>query len=234
MAVMGTKHRQMLITIAVLVLAVAACGGDTGSPGTGSGVSSTGPQPTSTAGSPSTTSTSATPTSVVAQPTTAPPTTGAGGDQCLIGRWKLDSASFVDSLNEAMGSSVPGEFVYDSGDYTMEIAAPNLVSTQRQDWRLKITSSQGDMVMTINDASPDEGTWVADPETGTLSVEMSGTETKVTLQAEVNGSLVDLPTGSVNVQTPQGAMSGEGTYECSGDTLVTTNQDVRATWDRQS
>ncbi|MGA7271031.1 MAG: hypothetical protein WB239_08160 [Acidimicrobiia bacterium] len=223
----------MTITIAVAALILTACGGGSASSGTGTGASSTEARASSTTASSSTTSTSTTSTSVVAPPTTAPPTTGAGGDQCLIGDWKLDSPSFVDSLNEAMGSGVPGEFVYDSGDYTMDITAPDLVTTQRRDWKLKITSSQGDMVMTINDTSPDEGTWMADPEAGMLSVNMSGTDTEVTMQADVNGSLVDIPTGSVNVQTPQGAMSGQGTYECSGDTLTTTNQGVQAIWERQ-
>lgn len=235
---MELKYRQMLSTIAVLALVLAACGGGSVSSGTESGVSSTEAQSSSTTASSSTTSTTTTsttvapPTSMAA--TTAPPTTAAGIDKCLIGHWSLDSPTFVESLNQSMGSGVPGEFVYESGDYTLDISAPNQVSTQRQEWKLKITSSEGDLVMTVDDTSPSTGTWTADSEAGTLSVDMSGTETNITMQANVNGSLVDIPTGSANVSTPQGALSGQGTYQCSPDHLITINQGVRAVWNRQS
>jgi hypothetical protein len=63
---------------------------------------------------------------------------------------------------------------------------------------------------------------------------MSGSKPDITMQASVNGNLVEIPMGSANVQTPQEALSGQGAYECSGDTLTVTNQGVQSIWNRQS
>ena len=104
---------------------------------------------------------------------------------------------------------------------------------ERKEWQLRLETPDGALVTTIS--SEDPGTYTATE--SEIAVSDAGGEATVRLQIDVGGTLQDLPTGG-NQTVGADALSGEGTYVCSGDVLTLNVVDegfpdgLEAVWNR--
>lgn len=221
-------RRRSLLVVAVLL---AACGGsgDDASPATTSTVaaSEATPAPTETTAETTTGSTATTTATTVDEPTTAPP----AATDCLIGTWRLRSQEFVD-VAFAAGEGILG-VTHVGGEYLITMNADGTYLGERKEWQLRLETPDGALVTTIS--SEDPGTYTATE--SEIAVSDAGGEATVRLQIDVGGTLQDLPTGG-NQTVGADALSGEGTYVCSGDVLTLNVVDegfpdgLEAVWDR--
>lgn len=172
---------------------------------------------------PATTEPTATTTTTTA-PTTAPTTTTnpPSAADCLVGTWSLRSQEFLDEIVTTLPIDAGlSEWSHVSGDYLITLAADGTTRGQRLAWTHRIATPQGALVTTID--SDDAGTYTVDG--NTISVTDGGGDATVSLALEVGGVLQPLPFG--NQQTVQApAVSGTGTFECSGDLLSIVINDL--------
>lgn len=204
------KTRLLLI----LALVLAACGGDEAATTTEVPVESSDVAAATTVAETTTTTTA--PTTTVAETTT---TTAAplGGADCVVGVWEFDSQSFVDGLLEQFGGEVPGEVSFGGGSYTIELSEDGTMTAVRDNWQFRFDTPEGAIVNTINGS--DSGTYSI--EGSMMTVTSSASDVTVTVQAEVNGELVELPFGGPQT-IDQDPFTGTGTFECGPDTLTVT------------
>ena len=155
----------------------------------------------------------------------------AGGEECLVWIWELDSETFVAAIQETFGGDpeLQGTTIeFAGGTNTTELEADGTFWNDRNDWSLGIDTPDGAIFITMNGI--DNGTWSVDGDQITISdVDQAAV---VKMQAEVDGELVDIPFGSTGfVQTD--VWLGTATYTCSGDTMtVTADEGIVSVFER--
>lgn len=202
---------------AALALALSACGtstSDDGTTTTGDGSATT------SAAADTTTTTRATTTTTGATTTTLG---ASGGEDCLVGEWELDSEAFVEQMTSAMAGEggaedVTVEFV--GGSYVVSMTDDGTFVSERDEWSFQAVMSEGTFRMTVD--GTDTGTWSSDGDTVTVAT--TETNSTVSVQAEVDGELIDIPQGSVPL-TNTSAVGDSATFSCSGDTLTVDSEE---------
>jgi hypothetical protein len=213
-------HRRAAL-VATIALTLAACGGSSEATTTTRGAAAVATTQTTVA---EPTTTTAAPTTTTTTPTTT--TTQATAD-CVVGTWEFDSEAFLDSLVESFGGEVPGEVSFAGGSYIIELTEEGTMTAVRDQWQFRFATDEGAIVNTID--GTDSGTYSIDGNTMTVMTERS--EVSVTVQAEVDGELVDLPFGGAQT-IDEDTFSGTGTFECNGDSMSVTFDDMTSVLDR--
>lgn len=212
-----------------LLLIVTACGGEDAATTT-EAAPTTGDASTETTVAAPTTTTAA-PTTTMAETTTTAPASPVGAD-CVAGSWELDSAAFIASLEEAFAAEtgdVPAEITFAGGSYIVDLGADGSMAAVRDAWQFRFETSEGAIVNTID--GTDSGTWSVEGDT--MTVTSTNSTTTVSIQAEVDGELIDLPIGSAPQAIDQDEFSGSGSFDCSDDTLTVTLDGFTSVFDRR-
>jgi hypothetical protein len=173
-----------------------------------------GVSPTTTTEPPAETTTSTTTT------TTTPPAAG----ECLTGVWRLRSQEFLDEIIAIAGTPELTDWTFVGGEYLVTLGADGTYRGERKAWQTRIATAQGAIITTIS--SDDAGTYTVDG--NQLSIADSGGPADVTLQLDTGGGVQDLPIGGQQTVGTD-AISGTGTYECTGDVLAVTLVDYPGT-----
>ncbi len=204
--------RWFLVGVSVALL-VGACGSDEPS-GTTDGTR----VETTTSETPATTEASTTvPATTEALATTAPE--AGGGPACVAGVWELDSAAFMEQIFAAYGAEMEGvdAFEFVSGSQVVTLGADGSYVSERDEWSFRIGTGEDTVRMTIDGTDVGSYTITGDEITIT-DLDQSAV---MSLQAEVDGQLLDLPIGTVgNVEAD--VLLGTASYTCSGDLLTVT------------
>ena len=200
-----------------LLLVLAACGGEAES------TTTTATEIEATTTAPTTTTTA--PTTTVAETTTT--VAVSGGADCVVGTWEFDSQAFVDGLLEQFGDDAPGEVSFGGGSYLIELGEDGTMSAVRDNWQFRFETAEGAIVNTID--GTDSGTYTVEGDMMTVTTTESNAS--VTVQAEVDGELVDLPFGGAQT-IDQDTFTGTGQYECNDDTLSVTFEGVTTVLER--
>lgn len=215
-------RRLTLPTLLVLVLASCSPADETAAETTTTGAEAT------------TTEAPATTTTTVTTTTTTEPTTtmaaAAGGPDCLVGEWELDSEAFLEQLATAMAEESGGQDMtidFAGGSYLVSMQENGQFLAEREDWSFEMGSPEGTFRVTID--GEDTGTWEADQ--SSLTVSNVETSSVLTTQAVVDGELVDLPQGTMPL-TDTDAVGETSTYTCSGDTLTVESEDFTSQLNR--
>lgn len=203
------------------VLLLAACGG-------GDAATTTEASTAESTTSAAETTTTAAPTTTVAETTT---TAGASGADCVAGTWELDSEAFIESLAEnfADAGEVPVELTFGGGSYTVELGSDGSMSAVREAWQFRFETAEGAIINTIE--GTDSGTYSIEGDT--MTVTSTDSTTTLSIQAEVDGELVDLPFGAAPQTIDQDTFSGSGQFECTDDTLTVTLEGTTSIFDRR-
>lgn len=207
----------------VLALALAACGPSGGDAST----TTVGGDTTTSSSSAETTTSAPAPSTTVesTDPTAAP--TGAGGPDCLVGTWELDSDAFIEGLAELFASAEMGatEVTGIGGVFSTELSADGSARAVREGWGFTIQSDEGNVTIEIN--GEETGTWAADDATVTL--DLTSSNLTVDSRVEVDGQVIDLPSSPVEV--PE-TIATASEYMCDGDTLTITNDSITSVMTR--
>lgn len=212
--------RNLLSLTLIFGLLTAACtsgdeGGDTTS------------ESTTTEESPVTTETVETTTTTEAAVSTAAPE--AGGDDCLVGSWTLDTESFIANFDDIMAEAgMPEtEVVALDGTFVVDMSGDGTYVGTRDEWGFSMVTPEGTVSIEIN--GEESGTWSTDG--STLTVNPTSSDLTVVASVEVDGQEVPLPEGQVPIDTPPGIASNSD-FECSGDVLTLTNAGVESVLNR--
>lgn len=202
----------------VLLFTLAACGGGDAATTTTAGAVDAADSTATTSPPETTTTTEATTTTTIVETTVAP----ASGADCVVGKWELDSEAFIESLAEnfADAGEVPVELSFGGGSYIIELGRDGSMSAVREAWQFRFETAEGAIINTIE--GTDSGTYAIEGDT--MTVTSTDSTTTVSVQAEVDGELVDLPFGAGPQTIDQDTFSGSGQYECTDETLTVTFQ----------
>ncbi len=151
----------------------------------------------------------------------------AGGPDCLVGSWVLDTESMLASLEDVFAQAGMGEGSVTAADgtYTVEMAADGTYNGERDGWGFSVSTPEGDVNMRMT--GQESGTWSADDSTITVTVDTSDVTMEATVEA--GGQVVQMPSAPVNVPDPIPTASA---YTCEGDVLTVTSEDTTAILNR--
>lgn len=220
-------RRVLVLALSVLLVMTACSPADEA--GDESTTSSTGTETTQPAPQATTTTEAA----AVATTTEAPEATttteaqSAGGEECLVGTWVLDSDAFVENFASIFASQGMPEAEVDAldGSFTVEMNADGSYTGVRDQWGFSIMSDEGNIVIEIN--GEETGTWSADG--STLNITQDDSNLTVDATVEVDGEVFPMPESPVDV--PPG-IATDSSYTCSGDVLTVTNEGVESVLNR--
>lgn len=216
--------RRLLFLAMTLSLLVAACADSSGD------TTTTTSEETATTVADATTSTDAgTTTTSEADTTTTSGEVAGGTDECLVGKWVLDTEAFVENLSSFFqDAGMPdAEISALDGDYTVEMSAEGTFTGTREIWGFVIETGQGNFAIEFNGI--ETGTWTADG--STLSVENRSSDIDISTTVGSGGQEVELPQSQFPIETPEG-ISSNNDYDCSGDVLTLTNSGIESTLNR--
>lgn len=141
--------------------------------------------------------------------------------ECVVGTWLLRSQPFLDQIGTASGQNAA--ISYRSGEYRLQINDDGSFTGFRDAWGFDIASSEGTINLTIDSVDP--GEWSTTDDTITI-VDFGG---EATVTFSVNGQSV--PFGGTQTVGSE-AISGSGSYECTGSVLTATVDGIEAVFDR--
>jgi RNase P/RNase MRP subunit p29 len=145
---------------------------------------------------------------------------GSEGANCLMGTWRLDTESMIESLSATFAQEgFTGEVTANEGDYLVTINADGSLQVERDNWGFSVATPDGTFILTVD--GTDEGTWSADD--ASITVTMSTSNVVSQTQVEVDGQLVTMPQSPVGVPD---AIAESSTYMCNGDLLSVQSGDV--------
>lgn len=151
----------------------------------------------------------------------------AGGSACVEGTWLLDIDSFISLMEDEFVAAGFGADAISASDgtYLVTMAPDGTFTAERDEWGFTVETTDGTFTMSVS--GTETGTWSADDSTITVAVDSS--DVTVSSTAEVDGQVVTLPNSPVAV--PE-AVAESSAYQCSGDVLTVTNEDVVITLNR--
>lgn len=208
--------RNVITVVIALGLVSAACAE---SPSGVTSTSVTGATTTTASADPTTADTAETTTTAGSQP-------GAGGSDCLVGTWVLDSETFVENFDGIFADAgMPGtEVTALEGTFIVEMGADGSLSATRDGWGFNIATGEGTVILEIN--GTETGTWSADD--STLTVDTDTSDVDMNAAIEVDGEMLEMPAEyQPEFEVPRGIASGSS-YTCSGDVLTLINAGVES------
>jgi hypothetical protein len=209
---------RRLLTLAVfLALVSASCGGS-------SQETTTSPDAATTTTVTATASTSAPTTTSTPEPTTTT-ALSAGGPDCLVGTWVLDSEAFVENFDSIFAEAGMPEAEVSplDGTFTAELTADGSLGAEREDWGFRISMPDGTFIIEINGI--ETGSWSADDSILTVDTDVSQIE--VSASIEVGDQVIAMPEGQFPIEPPEGIATGSS-YTCDGDVVTLSNAGVES------
>lgn len=215
--------RRLLTLTLVLGLLIVACGG--GEEGTTTSTSAA----LTTTMAPDTTEAADMTTTTAAAATTTTEALSAGGDDCLVGTWTLDSEVFVENFDEIMtGAEMPdSEVTALDGTFEVEMNADGTYLAVRDEWGFRMATPEGTVIIEIN--GDETGTWSTSGTT--LSINPGDNSLTVDVSMEVDGETFPFPGTDAPIETPPG-LATNSEFECSGDILTLANEGVESVLNR--
>lgn len=216
--------RKLVTLMLVLGMLTVACGGN----GEGATTTSSPAEPPTSEDAPPTTEPVETTTTEAADvTTTAAPS--AGGDDCLVGTWTLDSEAFVENFDEIMADAgmADSEVTALDGTFTVEMNSDGTYLAVRDEWGFNMATPQGTVILEIN--GDETGTWSTDG--STLSIDPEQSDLTVDASVEVDGETFPLPGSDVPIEAPPG-LATNSEFDCSGDVLTVSNEGVESVLNR--
>ncbi len=215
-------RRLVTLTFALgLLLSACAGEGNEGSTTSSEAAPTTGEVTQTTTVVPDTTTTEAAPTTTQAS--------SAGGDDCLVGMWTLDSEAFVENFGAIMAEAgMPdAEVTSLDGTFEVEMNADGTYAAVRDEWGFSLDTPQGTVVIEIN--GTESGSWSTSG--STLNISPEENDLTVDSSVVVDGQELPLPGSDLPVETPPG-LATASEFRCSGDILTLSNEGVESVLNR--
>ncbi len=209
---------RTFLTVVLVSLVAAACGGTTVDTTTTEATAET-----------TTTEGQATTSSAPSTTSTSTPEASGGNADCLVGDWVLDNEAFVDQIFADLGGEADGfgEASPAGGDLGVTFDENGTFAVTRDDWGFVMESEDGAFKILIS--GDQTGTWSADG--GELSINLDeGPAPDVTTSMTVDGQELSLPQSPIDV--PSEAFSSSSSFSCDNDTFSVTTEDFTSTFNR--
>ena len=210
--------KRTFLTVVLVSLVAAACGGTTVDTTT-----------TETVAETTTTESQATTTSAPSTTSTSVPAATGGDADCLVGDWVLDDEAFVEQISADLGGEEDGlgEVSPASGDLEVTFDEGGTFAVTRDEWGFIMESEDGVFKMLIS--GDQTGTWTADGDELSINLD-EGPPPDVTTSMTVDGQDFPLPQSPIDV--PSEAFSSSSTFGCNVDTLSITTDEFTSTFNR--
>ncbi|REK20623.1 MAG: hypothetical protein DWQ40_05150 [Actinobacteria bacterium] len=213
--------RSRFLLFFAFVLVLSACGGSAEDTTTTVDQTTTTAEETTTTAAETTTSTEATTTTAGGS---------AGGDDCVVGTWVLDDAAFFEQLfaaspeDESLGIS---EITPADGTFETTLGADGSMVATRDDWGFSAVTDEGTFNIRVN--GEQTGTWEIEGNMLVVTID-EGPGFDIEATVVVDGEEFPLPSAPVSIPTE--ALSSSSAYNCDGDTLSITSDDITSEFNR--
>lgn len=208
---------KTLLLFVALVMAVAGCGSSEETTTTTTEASGTTSAETTTTAADATTTTAAATTTMAE---------AAGGPECLVGAWELDSDQFLEQMRQIFLEEAQISEVSElGGSYTVVMSGDGTLTGERDNWGFSVVSSEG--TVNISMSGTETGTWSAtDSE---ITIQMTESDVQVSVTVEVDGQEISI--GNSPVDIPD-AIAENASYSCEGDVLTVASEDFETVLNR--
>jgi hypothetical protein len=212
------RFKALMLALA-FVMAAAGCSSSEDTTTTTSASGDTTGAETTTTGAESTTTTAA-------ESTTTTAVEAAGGPDCLVGTWALDSEQFLNSMRDIfLEETEISEVSEIGGSYTIVMSSDGTLSGERDEWGFSLVSSEG--TVNISMSGSETGTWSATDDQ--ITIQMTGSDVQVSVSVVANGQEISI--GNSPVDIPD-AIANNAAYSCEGDVLTVESEDFTTVLNR--